>query len=529
MSSDANSSGDKAAAATAQLLADADTLRHHAEASEDIAAANNELRERRLRELFMEQQSQPFTLNNFTLHGAKNTRRSFLDPIIAPLLAEASNSTSTLGDVMLSLRGVVNKLDRLEIFHPEPNVWISSAEGTDPSASATDANVDLRVRELGRFKLKTGTDVGDGESSAYGSLLWRNIFGGAEMLSLNASTGTRTRSAYGATFSLPVLSNPDLRLAVDGLGSSTHKPWASHEEVLKGGNVRLSWLSPESDLHTVEYSGMWRQITGLYPSASPSVRAEAGDSVKSSVRHTFQRDRRDNRHLPQDGYVVRSNVELAGVGPLGGDVGFAKGDVDVGGALPIPIPGVQGPSGFSIGGGLKLGVLYPLALGNPFGGEAKPSRISDRFQLGGPNDVRGFKLGGLGPHDGADAVGGDMFAAGSVNLLMPLPYKGPESGLRMQAFLSAGRLVALRPKGKGRQTGEGSSGGMDGRTVRDGMARAFRDIWFSGAPPSVAAGFGLVYGHPMARFELNFGLPLAMARGEQCTKGLQVGVGINFL
>ena len=420
---------------------------------------------------------------------------------------------------MTRLRDVVGKLDRLDIFHPGPNVSLASADSTDPSSAPNDVNVDLRVRELGRFKLKTGTDVGDGESSAYGSLLWRNIFGGAETLALNASAGTRTRSAYSATLSAPVQSNPDLRLAADALGSSTHKPWASHEEVLKGGNLRLSWLSPEADVHSVEYSGMWRQITGLYPGASPSVRAEAGDSVKSSIRHTFHRDRRDNRHLPQDGYVVRSNVELAGVGPLAGDVGFAKGDIDVGAALPVPLPGISGPTGISIGGGLRMGMLYPLALGNPFAGRAQPSRISDRFQLGGPNDVRGFKMGGLGPHDGADAVGGDVFAAGSLNLLVPVPYKGPESGLRLQAFLSGGRLVALRG-GKG-------EGGMDGGEVRGGMARAFRDV-FSGVP-SVAAGVGLVYGHPMARFELNFGLPVAMARGEQCAKGLQVGVGINFL
>ncbi|CAI4211708.1 unnamed protein product [Parascedosporium putredinis] len=354
--------------------------------------------------------------------------------------------------------------------------------GDRPFVFPTDVNVDLRVRELGRFKLKTGTDVGDGESSAYGSLLWRNIFGGAEMLSLNASTGTRTRSAYSATFSVPVLSNPD------------------------------------RDVHSLEYSGMWRQLTGLYAGASPSVRAEAGDSVKSSIRHSFLRDRRDNRHLPQDGYVVRSNLEFAGVGPLGGDVAFAKGDVDVGGAIPITIPGVSGPSGISLGGGLRFGMLYPLALGNPFGGKIQPSRIPDRFQLGGPNDVRGFKLGGLGPHDGADAVGGDMFAAGSLNLLLPVPYKGPESGLRFQLFLNGGRLVALKNKGKGRNTG---SPLLEPQTVRDGMVKAFKDIWFSGIPPSMAAGFGLVYGHPMARFELNFGLPLAMARGEQCTKGLQ--------
>ena len=50
----------------------------------------------------------------------------------------------------------------------------------------------IRVKEKSRFLLKTGTDVGNTEGSAYGNLLWRNIFGGAESLSLNASASMRT-------------------------------------------------------------------------------------------------------------------------------------------------------------------------------------------------------------------------------------------------------------------------------------------------------------------------------------------------
>lgn len=369
-------------------------------------------------------------------------------------------------------------------------------------------------------------------------MLWRNIFGGAETLSLNASAGTRTRSAYSAEFATPLLSNPNVRLSVDGLASSTQKPWASHEEVLKGGGLKLHWASAAGDRFQFGYTGAWRQVTGLAPTASPTVRGDAGNSVKSALSYLFVRDRRDNPMLPQSGYLLKTSTELAGWGPLGGDVGHSKSEVEVAGALPIPIPGIRGPSGVSFGAGLRAGLLYPLPLSYGLSG-ASPSRLNDRFTLGGPTDVRGFTLGGIGPRDGADSVGGDVFAAGSVNLLLPLPRVGPESPFRLQFFANGGRLVAMKdPSGKSarRRSKEQQQQDSDvtGRkplgaaAVWDGIVSAAREVSGDG-PPSIAAGVGLVYAHPVARFELNFSLPLILRRGEEGRKGLQVGVGINFL
>ncbi|KAK2039184.1 surface antigen [Colletotrichum somersetense] len=501
-----------------------DALRKEAESSAEFERLQEEAKIRRLQALLAEQNSQPMTINRLQVHGATNTRRGFLDPIFQPLLADDANTNSTLGQVAARLGEARGKLERLGIFHPDPKVHLNSSNQTDPSSTPTDVDVDVVVKELSRYKFNAGTDVGNSEGSAYTSLLWRNIFGGAEQLTVNASAGTRTRSAYSATLSAPVKSNPDTRIALEGLASATDKSWAAHEEVLKGANLRFSWLSGPKDMHSVEYSGIWRQVTGLRDGASPTVRADAGDSVKSSIKHTYQRDQRDNPQLPQSGYVLKSVFELAGFGPLGGDVAFSKNEMEVGGAVPIPIPGIDGPSGVSIGGGLRFGMLYPLPLGFSLGGKAQPSRINDRFQLGGPTDVRGFQYGGLGPHDGHDSVGGDVFAAGSVNMLFPLPYKGPDSALRFQVFANSGRLVAMKSKGKG---DDETHKGLDAGSVANSAWRALNDL--ATGLPSTAAGVGLVYAHPVARFELNFSLPLVLRRGEQGTKGLQVGVGINFL
>ncbi|KAK3331891.1 surface antigen-domain-containing protein [Cercophora scortea] len=476
----------------------------------------------------------PVALSSISLHGAKNTRRSLLDHVFNPLVRESASADTTFGDVLARLSIANQKLARYDIFKEDSiRVFISEAqEQPQPGLhlDRTNLDVSVSVKEKSRLVLSAGTDFGNAEGSAYTNAVIRNILGGAETLSVNASTGTRTRSAYNAVFSTPVNGNPDLRLSLEGLRSSTQKPWASHEEQLTGANLRLAYLAENGDSHALAYSGVWRQLTNLAATASPTVRADAGDSLKSSIAHTFTRDRRDragNPMLSQNGWLLRTVSELAGWGPLRGDVAFCKSEVEVSGAVPV-LSRAQGglPSGISVGGGLRMGVLYPLPTGYSLTGPAQPSRINDRFQLGGPTDVRGFKQCGLGPHDGTDAVGGDVYAVGSVNMLLPLPRAGPESPLRIQLFANGGRLVALKNESKAKDGGGGGAV-LDSIAVVNGITSAMGGL--ADGLPSLAAGVGLVYAHPVARFELNFSLPLVQRRGEEARKGLQVGVGINFL
>ncbi len=251
------------------------------------------------------------------------------------------------------------------------------------------------------------------------------------------------------------------------------------------------------------------------------MRSDAGDSFKSSVTHTWVKDRRDNPLLPQSGYVTKTILELAGWGPLQGDVAFAKSEIQTQGSMPIPMPGIKGESGVSLTTGLRAGLLYPLSLGFDFDSKPTYSRINDRFQLGGPGDIRGFRLSGLGPRDGTDAVGGDLYAAASANLLLPIPRVGLDRPFRFQAFVNGGRLLALKG------TGMNEKGETSGSAVQKSVSRTLQEL--GNGLPSMAAGFGLVYAHPSARFELNFTLPLVLRRGEDARKGLQFGIGINML
>lgn len=408
-----------------------------------------------------------------------------------------------------------------DIYHSPISIFIDRPDGSVPSSTPDDIAVFLSVRERSRLLLKTGTDLGNAEGSAYCNVLWRNVFGGAESLSLNASLGTRTRSAYSLAFDTPVRSDPDVRWELFGLASATRKDWSSHEEVLKGIGTRYRWAAKGGNRHEIAYSGTWRQVTGLAGNASPTVRGDAGDSVKSSISHTWISDQRDNPLLPSTGYLMKSISEIAGWGPLRGDVAFWKSEMETQLAVPIPVPGVQ-ENGVIFTTGLRAGLLYPLTLGGK--SQPEPSRINDRFQLGGPTDIRGFRLGGLGPRDGPDAVGGDLYAAGSANLLFPVPTLGADRPVRLQAFLNGGRLLALKDGGRNNNnsTGEDDDSTVQ-KSVRSTVAQLLDGL------PSAAAGVGVVYAHPAARFELNFSLPLVLRRGEEGRKGLQFGVGISFM
>ena len=315
-----------------------------------------------------------------------------------------------------------------------------------------------------------------------------------------------------------MFSNPDLRLELGGVASSTQNSWASHTEVLKSGWAKLRWLSGTANRHEIGYNGSWRQITDLASSASPTVRVDAGDSVKSSISHSWVADYRDNHLLPSYGVYAKTTNEIAGYGPLRGDVSFWKTQMETQGVIPIPVPGVKN-SGTTFTTGLRAGLLYPL--GSSPGSKPRDSRLNDRFLLGGPTDVRGFRIAGLGPRDGADAVGGDLYAAGSANLLFPLPGVGPSRPLRAQLFVNGGRLLALQ----GPRTGDVEK--RSGGSVEERVSSTIREL--GNGLPSTAAGFGLVYAHPIARFELNFSLPLVLRKGEDARKGLQFGIGINFM
>ena len=135
-------------------------------------------------------------------------------------------------------------------------------------------------------------------------------------------------------------------------------------------------------------SSVLRQVSGLSQTASPSIIASAGETIKNSFSHTVIHDKRDDTLLPTNGYLLKSTQEFAGFG--GGDVRYLKATAET---QYIKTFSKLWPRTHFVYGG-RGGVLWSLEKG-------AMTRITDRFFLGGPTDVRGFREFGIGPKDGS--------------------------------------------------------------------------------------------------------------------------------
>eukprot|EP00842_Homolaphlyctis_polyrhiza_P005878 jgi/Hompol1/6291/HPOL_004919-RA len=333
------------------------------------------------------------------------------------------------------------------------------------------------------------------------SLNIRNAFGGAETLSGNASYAIDTNgpiynsdsndmagaSAYQATFTTPINGDPDHKIEIQAFRQSrNHMLLMSHHERITGMTFKLkNWLGLTKQ--EFSYDAIWRENHNLSPSASFSIRNDAGHSLKSAITHSLSFDSRDDAMLPSRGLYWKAFQEIAGIG---GDVRHIKAEVDSQISMPLPL-------GFSVSASVRGGVLAP------WGGSR--TRINDRFFLGGPLSLRGFKQSGVGPKDGNDSLGGDLYWAAGLSLLLPLPIVDFKT-IKAHVFVNGGSLAPIQ---------------------FDKSPAANAHALFG--TPSIGAGFGLVAKFTIFRLELNYGIPLTAVSSDSVKTALQFGIGMNFM
>ncbi|KAJ8103206.1 surface antigen-domain-containing protein [Lipomyces tetrasporus] len=433
-------------------------------------------------------QTLPVSLTSLTIQGGSGTRSSFLRAQVDDLLTKPY----TVRTLLQALDDSAKKLNSFGIFNGVAfGLDLAAPQENLPGVVALEGT--LRLQDAPTKRLRTGTDVGNGEVSAYASGSLLNVFGGAESLTIDANIGSQKRSSYIVNYSTPIKNSHLWRADLSGIASSSNKDWASHEEVIRGLRAKAVGPGAFGGTQEIGYEAFWRTVTGVKSHASESVRAEAGDSFKSSVFNTWTLDKRNDPLFPTQGFSIKLKNEVAGYLPnRQGDIQFMKGEVEGQVAQSF------WKENFTISLTGRSGLLWS------FMKDGKTS-IVDRFVLGGANDVRGFYLNRMGPSDEEDSIGGEAYAAGGLSLFSRLPGVAHTSPLRLHLFANAGSLL-----------------GLNRENPRETIAKLFKE-------PSVAAGVGLIYKHPVARFELNFTLPIAARASEFPRKGFQFGLGMSFL
>lgn len=302
-----------------------------------------------------------------------------------------------------------------------------------------------------------------------------------------------------ATLSSPLFASPDHSIA---LGVFAHDrdltSYASLVEGVRGARLALQLTSPSTSIlagsHELSLDVAHRHLSRLLPTASLSIKRLAGHSVKSSLSHLYTTDTRDDPFTATRGHYLKVFQEYAG---LGGDAQHYKVESEVQLSRTLA-------AGWAYSLSAQGGLLRSL---NP----ASSPLFCDRFQLGGPVSVRMFRYNSLGPKDGLDSLGGDVYYSLGGSLFAPIPSR-PHWPLKIHSFCNVGQLIQSDPS-------------------QSLFHQANRRLLTSDliAKPSSSIGLGLMYRQGNLRAEVNFGLPLTMRAGDGVRKGVQLGIGVSFM
>ena len=294
-------------------------------------------------------------------------------------------------------------------------VNVTTAPGSDKTKIIV--NVEVTEKPTGIFSIGGGYSSADQFVGTI-DLSQRNFLGKGYEASLRIRAGAVTQQGI-ISFTNPWLWDRPLSAGFDIF--STSRVFTDYTYRSVGGGLRLSHPFEEYWRWHLGYRVSQDTISNLADGVvSPELIQQKGAHVTSLISATVTRDSRDNFQAPTRGGQTALAVEFAG---LGGDNRFVKIVASTTYFKTIWF-------GHIISGRLEGGYIVG------WGGAEVP--IFERFYLGGPNSLRGWKFRQVSPVDNTGfAIGGTTEVLGNVEYLVPLPF-----GLRIAGFFDAGNVYA---------------------------------------------------------------------------------------
>lgn len=278
-------------------------------------------------------------------------------------------------------------------------VNVQTEKGSAPDK--TIINVEVQEKSTGEVTLGAGFSSSDGPLADVG-IRERNLMGRGQDLRLRVMAAAR-RQQFDIGFTEPYLFDRDLSGGFD-LYKTTQdlRTESSFDRDAVGGKLRTEYSLGEKLKHSVYYSYEKNDIRNIAYDASRFIKQQEGTNVTSLVGHSLTYDDRNNRFAPTDGWYLRLNEDIAG---LGGNDKFLRHEAQGEYYYPIAPKWTVALTG-SAG--------HMLALQDDI-------RINQRFFIGG-RELRGFQNAGIGPRDTVteDALGGNIYYTASSELQFPL-------------------------------------------------------------------------------------------------------------
>jgi len=342
-----------------------------------------------------------------------------IDPVIRRelMLSEGDAFNQALVDRSRSnLRG-------LQFFE---DVTIERVQGSAPDRTV----LQVQVQEQATGELSFGAGFSSVDSFVIDlGVTQRNFRGRGQNLVARISWGSLRQQAN-ISFTEPRFLGRDVRAGVDlfhyqyNLENESSFNWAS-----TGAGLRLGWPINSYTALGLRYNIKADDITvpdGYCPGfGSRALCEQVGSSLSSTFGYTLNVNRVNDPIRPTRGWRAALWQDLAGIG---GDVNSIRTEFNASWYRGIT-------RDFVFSAEVSAGYI------SGWGGD--PVRINDRFFKGG-NSFRGFETAGMGPRDllTGDALGGNMFAIGTLELTVP-NFLPEEYGIRTSAFADYGTVGML--------------------------------------------------------------------------------------
>jgi outer membrane protein insertion porin family len=339
-----------------------------------------------------------------------------LDRVIRHNLDVADGRTYTA----TGLKTSKENLTRTSYFK---DVKISTAPSTVPGEM--DAKVEVQEGPTGTLSGGLGYSSID---KIFGvvQLTENNLFGRGWKASLTSQFGAR-RTTFSIDFRDPHFLDTDFSLLL-GL-YKTKVEYTDFEKDARGGRVGVGYnfsrfISGSVSLRADEIEILAR--TGTVPSGNVQQEIDKGSQQTRSIGFNVTRNTTDKFIDPSRGGVQSATLEYAG-GPLGGDSEFVKYFLNAKWFYPVTPSTV-----------FSWNVLWGHVVPTVGGAEVP---LFERFFLGGPYSVRGFRSRSISPTDPntGESIGGNKELVANLEYLFPLVG---EIGFKGVVFFDAGNSWA---------------------------------------------------------------------------------------